>query len=90
LAFFHPWFLYEVLGNIVILFFLLKVIKFKAAGELVFMYLLLYNSLRFALEFLRIDSTFIGWIRLNAVVSLFLAAISLAGLLYVRRRFKTA
>jgi len=89
-AFFHPWFLYEVLGNIVILFFLLKVFKQKASGEVVFMYLLLYNSLRFALEFLRIDSTFIGWARLNAGASLLLILVSLGGLFYVRKYFKTS
>ncbi len=89
-AFFHPWFLYEALGNIIILVFLLKIFKPKAAGEVVFMYLLLYNSLRFALEFLRIDSTFIGWARLNASVSLFLISVSLGGLFYVRKRVKTS
>jgi phosphatidylglycerol:prolipoprotein diacylglycerol transferase len=74
--FFHPWFLYEAVGNIIILVFLLKIKKFKSPGQLVFMYLLLYNSLRFCLEFLRIDSTFIGIFRLNAIVSLILILIS--------------
>jgi prolipoprotein diacylglyceryltransferase len=75
-AFFHPWFLYEAVGNVIILFFLLKIKKFKSPGVLVFMYLLLYNSLRFCLEFLRIDSTFIGIFRLNAIVSLILILVS--------------
>jgi phosphatidylglycerol:prolipoprotein diacylglycerol transferase len=81
-SFFHPFFLYEALGNLCILFFLLKFIQPKYAsqkpGQLFFSYLLLYNTLRFALEFLRIDSTFIGFIRLNALVSFVLIIVSLS------------
>lgn len=77
--FFHPWFLYEILGNLIILFLLFKVIskKYKnsSPGYIVFFYLLLYNSLRFCLEFLRVDSTFIDSFRLNALVSLALVII---------------
>jgi phosphatidylglycerol:prolipoprotein diacylglycerol transferase len=74
--YFHPFFLYEALGNIIILFLLLKVLKFKRPGEVVFSYLLLYNSLRFCLEFLRIDSTFLGIVRLNALTSFILICFS--------------
>ena len=74
--FFHPWFLYEILGNLLILFVLLKIVepKYKKSppGHVVFFYILLYNSLRFCLEFLRIDSTFVGGFRLNAIVSFLL------------------
>jgi phosphatidylglycerol:prolipoprotein diacylglycerol transferase len=88
-TFFHPWFLYEVLGNLITLFLLLKILPLKykksSPGFIVFFYLLLYNSLRFVLEFLRIDSTFIGWVRLNAAVSLLLVFVSLAGLYYVKK-----
>ncbi len=83
--FFHPWFLYEALGNTIILFFLLKILKPKRPGTLFFSYLLLYNALRFGLEFLRIDSTFIDGIRLNAVASLILAVIGGLGLLFIDR-----
>jgi phosphatidylglycerol---prolipoprotein diacylglyceryl transferase len=89
--FFHPWFLYEVLGNLFILVIVLIVSKraFSQAGEgdngsagkVVFLYLLLYNVLRFCLEFLRIDSTFISGFRLNAVVSLIVFLIA-AGVLF--------
>jgi phosphatidylglycerol:prolipoprotein diacylglycerol transferase len=93
--FFHPWFLYEVLGNLVILIFLLKIVEPKlkksSPGLIAFFYLLLYNSLRFALEFLRIDSTFVGGFRLNAIVSLIIALTGLVGLIYVaRKRIKTS
>jgi len=78
--FFHPLFLYEVLGNLAILFFLIwgqKKYSNSVAGGLFFSYLLLYNSLRFCLEFLRIDSTFVGGFRLNAIVSLSFVGLAL-------------
>lgn len=89
--YFHPWFLYEVLGNIAILMVLLYMEKsFKSAGRfgsglLFFFYLLLYNSLRFVLEFQRIDSTFVHGVRLNAASSLFLVILAAASLIYLRR-----
>lgn len=92
--FFHPWFLYEVLGNLVILFVLLKIVgpryKKSSPGTLVFFYILLYNSLRFCLEFLRIDSTFLGAFRLNALASLALVIVSVCALLYLRRNVPKA
>ena len=84
--FFHPFFLYEALGNCIILFLLLKVCKNRQPGVLFFSYLLLYNLLRFALEFLRIDSTFIGVFRLNAISSLVLILTSIIGLFFFNRR----
>jgi phosphatidylglycerol:prolipoprotein diacylglycerol transferase len=88
-SYFHPFFLYEVLGNVLILGLLLyygaretgKARIFSKAGALFFSYILLYNSLRFCLEFFRIDSTFIGVLRLNAVTSLALVLLSAGGLL---------
>lgn len=74
--YFHPLFLYEVLANAAILFLLLKVIKPAKAGALFFWYLLLYNAVRFGLEFLRVDSTYLAGIRVNAYVSLLLVFIS--------------
>jgi len=76
-TFFHPWFLYEAFGNLVIFILLLKYPKAKT-GSLFFSYLLLYNVLRFGLEFLRIDNTLVGQFRLSAIVSLILilAAVS--------------
>lgn len=90
-SYFHPFFLYEALGNILILSLLLyltgfwtgqtaKAHIFIKAGTLFFSYVLLYNSLRFCLEFFRIDSTFIGVFRLNAVISLALVLLATGGL----------
>lgn len=87
--FFHPFFLYEALGNVLILVFLIKVIEPRSAkatqGKLFFSYVLLYNALRFGLEFLRVDSTFIYNFRLNAVVSLCLSALAGGALIYLKR-----
>ncbi|MDR3642130.1 MAG: prolipoprotein diacylglyceryl transferase [Candidatus Doudnabacteria bacterium] len=87
-AYFHPWFLYELLGNVLILTFLLKMGKPKRPGQVVLFYILLYNSLRFCLEFLRIDSTFIGAFRLNAISSLVLVLAAAVGLFYANKRTK--
>ncbi len=125
-VFFHPLFLYEQLGLVVILFFIFYLEKkatsagtntrsvalsqpgaspadfFKGNNEvfiktvdvsqninmqnnaqksswasLFLSYLLLYNILRFGLEFLRIDTVYLGNIRQNALVSLVLAVVSL-------------
>jgi phosphatidylglycerol:prolipoprotein diacylglycerol transferase len=115
-SFFHPWFLYEILANLFILFLILRFDKlgrsdFLAAeldpptaglkqsslqkstrptfqkfregilktlfNNLFFTYLLLYNAVRACLEFLRIDSTFIGSFRLNFLVSVSLVLVCL-------------
>jgi phosphatidylglycerol:prolipoprotein diacylglycerol transferase len=77
-SFFHPLFLYEAIGNALILWLLLYLsrpinrhaTKMRIPGTLFFVYLILYNALRFGLEHLRVDSTFLwGNIRLNALVS---------------------
>ena len=75
--FFHPLFLYESLGNALILWFLLKKVKPANPGKVFFTYLMSYGVLRFLLEFLRIDSIFIGSLRLNALMSLIFIIASL-------------
>jgi phosphatidylglycerol:prolipoprotein diacylglycerol transferase len=80
-SFYHPWFLYEQLGLILIW----CVLKFGLKGQksnLFISYVLLYNLMRFSLEFLRIDSNFIGQFRQNALVSLFLVLTVLGIMLY--------
>ncbi len=79
-AFYHPWFLYESLGNFLIFLALTRGFKSQKPGSLFFGYILLYNTLRFCLEFIRIDSVFIGSFRQNAVVSLGLVLIGAVGL----------
>lgn len=81
--YFHPLFLYEILVNLIILaglFLLERKVKLKN-GQLFLSYIVLYNSVRFGLEFLRIDAPIYFGIHLNTVVSLGLALAALS-LLY--------
>ncbi len=119
--FFHPLFLYEQIGLIMIALIIGKIRKSenpmnpaglleqrkskaeetgvtassqkmrnnseKSSGaSLFFWYVLLYNVLRILLEFLRIDSVFIGNLRQNALVSLLLIILSGAVLFYRDKR----
>lgn len=84
--YFHPTFLYESLGNIIILIILLIIIfKLKnnfnkiILGKIVLgTYLFLYSTLRFLIEFIRLDPTpsLIG-LRWPQLFSIFLIIISL-------------
>ena len=67
--FFHPWFLYEQIGLLMVLM-LITTLEKTGKTSLFVWYLLLYNILRFGLEFLRIDSPFIYGFRQNAAISL--------------------
>lgn len=82
--FYHPWFLYESMANLVIFFVLLR--WKRDSARLFLWYLLLYNIVRLSLEFLRIDSTFIGPLRLNAVMSAILALAATAILIKLTHR----
>ena len=85
-GFFHPLFLYEAIGSFIILIITLKYTKRWLPGTLFFTYILLYNCLRFQLEFMRIDSVFFGHVRVNALVSLILVIIAVCGILYIHAR----
>jgi phosphatidylglycerol:prolipoprotein diacylglycerol transferase len=58
---FHPTFLYESIGNLLICLALLYIARRYAErlrpGDLFIIYLILYPALRFSLEFLRLDSS---------------------------------
>jgi phosphatidylglycerol:prolipoprotein diacylglycerol transferase len=69
--FFHPLFLYESAGSLVILILLLR-LKLRP-GALFLLWLFLYNVLRFFLEQFRVGSIIYGGIRVNAIVSLLIA-----------------
>ncbi len=89
--FFHPWFLYEALGNCLILaiiFFYGRRQVQPQTGGLFLWYVLLYNVLRFGLELLRVDSQFAGSIRLNNIVSFVLATLALSVLIYQKHAQK--
>jgi phosphatidylglycerol---prolipoprotein diacylglyceryl transferase len=84
--YFHPTFLYESLGNLIIFFILLFLIfKFKSvfvnkklAQIILASYLSLYSILRFSLEFIKIDKApeVFGW-RWPQIFSLILIGMSL-------------
>lgn len=74
--FFHPLFLYEAAGSAIILVLLLK-LKLPA-GRLFLLWLLLYNVMRFFLEFLRVDSVVYSGVRINAIVAAVLAGLAVA------------
>lgn len=84
--FFHPLFLYEQIGNLIILLVLYQLEKRarqqNKPSNLFIYYLLLYNILRFGLEFLRIDIVFWGQLRINALVSLVLCLVSFSFLFF--------
>lgn len=86
--FFHPLFLYESLGNVLILWILLKKVKPTNPGRVFFVYLFTYGILRFLLEFLRIDSVFVGTLRLNAIVSLVFVVSSLIYFYFSARTYE--
>jgi len=78
--YFLPTFLFEIIGNILILFVLLKIFalvygknKKMTSGSVFLLYILLYSILRFCLEFWRIDYSgyFLG-LRAAAWICLFL------------------
>ena len=82
-AYFHPLFLYEIVANGLVLVLLCRLEKNGHKSALFIWYLLLYNTVRFCLEFLRLDSVFIGHFRQNAVVSLLVAVVAA---LYLTKR----
>ena len=97
-AYFHPTFLYESFGNIIIFLILLTVfiIMIKRTEDSpqfsIFIYLILYSILRFGLEFIKIDRTpELFGLRWPQIASLILMAVSLVGLIvYRRKRLPTA
>ncbi len=79
--FFHPTFLYESFGCLLILLILFFLYKknpqIYGTGKIFLIYLILYSGLRFFLEFLRIDPTpMIIGIKLPQIVSIILILIS--------------
>ncbi|WP_336249971.1 prolipoprotein diacylglyceryl transferase [Stomatohabitans albus] len=87
--YFHPTFLYESLGNIIISLTLLRLEKTGKVprGGLIWCYGIGYGILRFCMELLRTDTSFriLGLSR-NAWVAMITAAVSIAVLVWLQRR----
>lgn len=69
---FHPMFLYESIWNL-FNFFLLMAIgrKFKeklVAGDLLYIYLIVYPVGRALLEFIRLDASYVGTVNINQII----------------------
>lgn len=98
--FFHPAFLYESFGNLIIFLILVSahvwIIKKAASYELrvmsymlcVMCYLILYSVLRFTLEFIRIDDSpvFLG-LRWPQIISILIITASIAVLLKNKKSY---
>ncbi|MBU1132340.1 prolipoprotein diacylglyceryl transferase [Patescibacteria group bacterium] len=91
--YFHPVFLYEVLGNILIASILLLVHRRRRktgnwiSGNIFFIYLILYSIQRFFLEFVRIDySPHLCGLRWAQIFSILIAAVVAVVFVYRRKR----
>ena len=88
--YYHPAFLYESVWNLgVFLFLYLYWPRKKAAGEVAFLYLILYSAGRFFVESIRTDSLMLGPFRVAQLVSLVLILIGIIGIVVLRRRNST-
>ena len=90
--YFHPTFLYESLWDFAV--FLALVLWFRPAlrhrpGALFFVYVALYSAGRFAIEALRLDSFWLGAVRIPQVASLVGIAIAVVALALISRRRAT-
>lgn len=87
---FHPAFLYESIGSLVILIILLFLrFRFKElkAGTIFFLYLVLYSCIRMVIETIRIDSVLsFGAFHIAHIVSAVLILIGIFGLVWVNRK----
>jgi phosphatidylglycerol:prolipoprotein diacylglycerol transferase len=87
--FFHPTFAYEALCSIVIFFVLTRLLLGKVKpGVLAFAYLGLYSTVRFFIEGLRLDSSYIGSIRIDQVTAIVCVIAAGAMIIYRHRGSK--
>ncbi len=83
--FFHPAFLYEAIGNLIIagiLWWLLRSRRNLPAGSIALGYLILYSSWRFVVEYFRIDSEHLGILTIAQWGSLGIIVAGLGILIY--------
>ncbi len=88
--YFHPTFLYESVGSLMILVMLL-VLKFKykdiKPGTIFFLYLILYSCLRICIETLRIDSVLsFGNLHIAHIASILLMITGIIGLICINKK----
>lgn len=88
--YFHPFPIYEQIGNLALFIFIWWLEKFHpgkfSAGGVFFIYLVGYNILRFGLEWLRLDHRLVfEFLPFNALMALFLAGVGLFGIMQKRK-----
>jgi len=87
ISYYHPLFLYEMLWNLASVVFLLWLARRFSdrlkSGDIFLVYLMTYPLIRFLLEFLRLDSSYLGGINANQILALVILII--AGLILIFR-----
>src|SRR5580765_8604143 len=87
--YFHPTFLYESLWDLAVFLLLAFVLRSRLRdrpGALLFAYVGLYSIGRFAIEALRLDSFWLGSVRVPQLARLIGVAVALAGMAWANRR----
>jgi len=87
--YYHPLFFYESILNLLNMLFLLWIARRFAGrlkkGDVFLAYLVIYPTIRFFLEFLRIDSSFIAGVNINQVIAAAVAILAAAALIWRHR-----
>jgi phosphatidylglycerol:prolipoprotein diacylglycerol transferase len=83
--FYHPAFLYEAIGSLILFFVLLKLRGKVRVGDLALIYLMSYSIIRLLVESIRLDSLYLGEFKLQQVVAVFVLVFS--GIIFFTRRF---
>ncbi len=88
--FYHPLFAYEAILSLINMFFLLWVGRRFAdrliRGDLLLMYLIFYPTIRFFLEFLRLDSSQVAGVNANQTFMVFVAFCAVVSLVWRHRK----
>jgi phosphatidylglycerol:prolipoprotein diacylglycerol transferase len=87
--YFHPTFLYESLWDLAVFLLLVGVLRSRLKtrpGALFFAYVGLYSIGRFAIEALRLDSFWLGSVRVPQLASLVGVLVALVGMAWANRR----
>ena len=92
-AYYHPLFLYESLWNLLNMAILLwlgrRFEKWLKAGDLFYLYMIMYSIGRFSLEFLRLDASQVAGINFNQTFVIVVALVA-GVLLFLNHRRRTA
>lgn len=90
---YHPMFLYESMWNLINFFILIILLSRKLkskllTGDIFYAYLIIYPIGRFLLEFIRLDSSYVGGVNANQITMAVVAVIS-ATAVFLRHKINT-